>query len=102
MRIFLLSDNVDTLTGMRLVGVDGALTHTREELAAELEKVLRARDVGVLAISEKIFNANQDLLAPVMDMRGKALIVAIPDRHGTSRQKDFLSHYVREAIGVKL
>jgi len=30
------------------------------------------------------------------------LVVEIPDRHGTSRPQDFLTAYVRDAIGVNL
>ena len=32
MKIFLLSDNTHTLTGMRLSGVEGAVIHEREEI----------------------------------------------------------------------
>jgi V/A-type H+-transporting ATPase subunit F len=30
------------------------------------------------------------------------LVVIIPDRHGTGRNADFISEYIRKAIGVKL
>lgn len=39
--MFLISDNVDTYTGMRLAGVDGVVVHERKELREQLEKVLR-------------------------------------------------------------
>ena len=32
MKMYLISDNVDTLTGMRLAGVDGVVVHERDEL----------------------------------------------------------------------
>ena len=32
MKMFLISDNVDTQTGMRLAGVEGVVVHEREEL----------------------------------------------------------------------
>jgi V/A-type H+-transporting ATPase subunit F len=32
MRMFLISDNVDTYTGMRLAGVDGVVVHSNTEL----------------------------------------------------------------------
>jgi len=38
MKIFLLSDNTHTLTGMRLSGVEGAVIHEREEILKELDK----------------------------------------------------------------
>ena len=40
MKMYLISDNVDTYTGMRLAGVDGVVVHERDELREELEKVL--------------------------------------------------------------
>ena len=32
MKMFLISDNIDTYTGMRLAGVEGVVVHEREEL----------------------------------------------------------------------
>jgi len=29
-------------------------------------------------------------------------VVEIPDRHGTTREADFLTKYLHEAIGVKI
>ena len=40
MKMYLISDNIDTLTGMRLAGVEGAVVHKREELKEELDKAL--------------------------------------------------------------
>ena len=36
MKMYLISDNVDTLTGMRLAGVDGVVVHERPELREAL------------------------------------------------------------------
>ena len=41
MKMYLISDNVDTYTGMRLAGVDGVVVHERDELKKALEKVFR-------------------------------------------------------------
>ena len=35
--MYLISDNVDTLTGMRLAGIDGVVVHEREELRTAIE-----------------------------------------------------------------
>jgi len=102
MRIYLISDNVDTRTGMRLVGVDGAVVHTREELRAELEKVMVDKDIGIVLIMEKLSKQFPDIIKEIKLTRSLPLLVEIPDRHGTGRTKDFLTSYVKEAIGVKL
>ena len=38
MKMYLISDNVDTLTGMRLAGVEGCVVHERQELKEALER----------------------------------------------------------------
>ena len=40
MKMYLISDNIDTLTGMRLAGVEGAVVHKREELGNRTETVV--------------------------------------------------------------
>ena len=40
MKMFLISDNIDTYTGMRLAGVEGVVVHEREELRRALEDAI--------------------------------------------------------------
>ena len=39
MKMYLIRDNKDTYTGMRLAGVEGVVVHEREELKEALEEV---------------------------------------------------------------
>jgi len=94
MKMYLISDNVDTLTGMRLAGVEGAVVHEREELKNELDKVLADKSIGIILLTEIIDDVKLERKLP--------LIVEIPDRHGTGRKPDFITSYVNEAIGLKL
>ena len=48
MKMYLISDNIDTLTGMRLAGVEGAVVHKREELKEELDKALADKTIGII------------------------------------------------------
>ena len=43
MRMFLISDNVDTLTGMRLAGIEGVVVHEKQEIKQALDEVLSQR-----------------------------------------------------------
>jgi V/A-type H+-transporting ATPase subunit F len=101
MKIRLISDNEDTRTGLRLAGVDGAVAHTRDEFSIELNNALLDRDIGIVAVSEKLSKQFHDLIEEIENNRALPLIVEVPDRHGTEREKDFLSGYVRGAIGMK-
>ena len=40
MKMYLISDNVDTLTGMRFAGPDGIVVHKRDELQEAIEKTM--------------------------------------------------------------
>ena len=49
--MYLISDNIDTLTGMRLAGVDGIVVHEREELRCAIENAMEDKDIGVIPVS---------------------------------------------------
>ena len=102
MKMFLISDNVDTCTGMRLAGVDGIVVHEREELSRALEKVMTDSTIGVVLLTEKFGREFPEIIDEIRLNRKMPLIVEIPDRHGTGRRKDFITSYVNEAIGLKL
>lgn len=102
MKMFLISDNVDTYTGMRLAGVDGVVVHERKELREQLEKVLQDKSIGILLLTEKFGREFPDILDEFRLERKIPLLIEIPDRHGTGRKKDFITSYITEAIGLKL
>ena len=89
MKMYLISDNVDTYTGMRLAGVDGVVVHERDELK-------------IVLLTEKFGREFPDIIDTFRLERKMPLLVEIPDRHGTGRQKDFITSYITEAIGLKL
>ena len=62
MKMFLISDNVDTYTGMRLAGVDGVVVHEREELREALESVLSDKSVGIVLLTEKFGREFPDII----------------------------------------
>jgi V/A-type H+/Na+-transporting ATPase subunit F len=101
-KVFLISDNTHTLTGMRLSGVEGVVVHKREEILKELEKVREELDIGILLITEVLVERVQSELNEMKLSRRPPIIVEIPDRHGIRRSPDFLTRYIRESIGLKI
>ena len=102
MKMFLISDNVDTLTGMRLAGVEGCIVHERAELRKALEDAIANKENGIILLTEKFGREFPDIIDDVRLNRRLPLLIEIPDRHGTGRKPDFITSYVREAIGIKL
>lgn len=102
MKMYLISDNIDTYTGMRLAGVEGVVVHEREELRNALEHAFADKNIGILLLTEKFGREFPELVDEVKLHHKTPLIIEIPDRHGTGRKPDFITSYVNEAIGLKL
>ena len=102
MRMYLLSDNVDTLTGMRMSGVEGVVLHEEQELRDKLKALLDEEDIAVIMITSTLVNLISETIYDLKLRRSKPLIIEIPDRHGNGRTKDSITKYVKDAIGVEM
>ena len=102
MKFYLISDNVDTLMGMHLAGIDGIVVHQEEEVREALQDAMNREDVAVILMTERLVSLCPELVYDLKLNRKQPLIVEIPDRHGNGRAKDSITRYVREAIGVKI
>lgn len=102
MKIYLISDNVDTQTGMRLAGIEGCVVHEKDELKNALNNALSDKNIGIILLTEKLSFEFPEIIADIKLKRKLPLLVEIPDRHGTGRRDDFITSYVNEAIGLKL
>lgn len=102
MKMFLISDNIDTYTGMRLAGVEGVVVHEREELRRALEQAVENKGNGIILLTEKFGKEFPDIIDDIRLNHRLPLLIEIPDRHGTGRAQDFITSYVNEAIGLKL
>ena len=102
MRMFLISDNVDTLTGMRLAGIDGVVVHEKQEIKQALDEVLSQKDIGIILMTEKLGKEIPEIVDDIKLNRTFPLLLEIPDRHGSGRRPDFIPAYINEAIGIKI
>jgi len=102
MRFYLLSDNVDTLIGLRLAGIEGDVVHEKEEVIKRLRSLCEERDIAVVLMTEKLIKLCPDFVFDIKLNRKQPLIVEIPDRHGAGRTGDTITQYIRDAIGIKL
>lgn len=54
MKMYLISDNIDTYTGMRLAGVEGVVVHERDELREALERTIADKEIGIILLTENL------------------------------------------------
>lgn len=62
MKMYLISDNKDTYTGMRLAGVEGVVVHRRQELKDALDAVFQDKEIGIVLLTEKFGREFPDLI----------------------------------------
>ena len=102
MKVYLISDNHDTLVGMRLAGIEGVVVSGYEEASKAMAAALERPDAAILAVTEKVAELLPETIQRLREHGELPIVVEIPDRHGTKRSPDFLTKYVRDAIGVKM
>lgn len=102
MKMYLISDNIDTQTGMRLAGIEGVVVHEADALKKVLDEVVKNREIGIVLITEKLGRLLPAYIKEIKLNYRTPLIVEIPDRHGTGRTRDSITRYVREAIGLRI
>lgn len=102
MKFYLLSDNTDTVMGLRLAGIPGELVRDGDELRASLGAAMDRDDIGVILITDKLVSLCRDYIYDLKLNRPRPLIVEIPDRHGGAGVSDAMLGYVREAVGIKV
>ena len=102
MKYFLISDNVDTLAGMRLVGVKGVVVHEEEEVRKALDKACADPEIGLVLITDKLVARCSELVFSYKLTRRRPLIVEMPDRHSDSNPGESIRRYSSEVVGVKI
>lgn len=102
MKLFVISDNIDTQMGMRLTGIEGVVVHEPQEVAGALERVFSDGEIGVVLMTTKLVNLCSELVFEYKLNHKRPLIVEIPDRHATSHISETISRYIREAVGIRI
>ncbi len=102
MKVFCISDNIDTQMGLRLAGIEGVVLHEKDEILEELEKQIKDPDVAIILMTTKVINSIFDIVSNYKLNLSKPLLVEIPDRHGSVEIGEVIDKYISEAIGIKL
>jgi V/A-type H+-transporting ATPase subunit F len=102
MKLFCISDNIDTRMGMRLTGVEGVVVHTRDEVLSALEQAYADPEIGIILITSKLIQMCYHEIYDRKLHQRLPLITEIPDRHGQTDISANIARYLNEAIGVSI
>ncbi len=103
MRFYLISDNEDTLVGMRLAGIEGVIVYDERTALKALKKAMAQVDTtAVVLVTQNVVDMIPETIYDLKTNCKRPLIVEVPDRNGNGRTKDAITRYVREAVGIKI
>lgn len=101
MKSFLISHNEDTIIGLRLAGIEGILAKNKEEIEKYFKEAVENPDIGIIIITEKIFEEIEEQVLELKRTGDSKLITTIPDATGL-RDRNFIMRYVKESVGIKI
>lgn len=101
MKFWVLSDNHDTLMGMRLTGIEGEIISSRDQGLNSLNKVVSREEIGILLVTSEVYKLLRNELDEIRLNKETPLVVEIPDRHNEG-SASAITDYIRNAIGVKI
>ena len=102
MKMFLISDNTDTLLGMKFAGVEGVVVHEKNDTIEKIKEVASDKECGVILITSKLKKLCNDFLGDFMGKNKIPLFLEVPDRHGESRDGGSILEFIEHSIGLKL
>ena len=70
------------LYGLRLTGVEYVVLEEKDEILQKIEELVQEPNIGVLAVTDKVYELAKEVLEEIELKRKLPLILKIPDRHG--------------------
>lgn len=101
MRMFLITDNDDTLVGLRLAGIEGLLTNDKNEAVKSIKDKANNREIGIILINHSLYSSCNSFIKDFGSNHSIPLIIEIPDKNQES-SSDTIAKYVMEAVGIKI
>jgi len=101
MKSYCLCESKETLTAMRLGGIEGELVVSDSYGKQAIERLLEDKSIALIMISENIHNRLKSFIMIKKLERMDTLIIQIPEPEGL-QDKNYIMKYIRNSIGIKL
>ena len=79
MRMVCISNSNDITVGLRLSGVQSFFIKDEEEIKNKIKEVSEDEDVGILNVTESVYEIAKDELDEIKNTKNLPLIVKIPN-----------------------
>ncbi len=101
MQFYVIADE-HTVTGFKLVGIDGEVVESADEAREALRKAFSSTEIGIVILTEKIASSIREEVEEFVFGHSFPLIIEIPDRSGPMEDRISIRQMVRSAVGVKV
>lgn len=75
MKMYCISQDIDTAVGLRLTGIETTVVSEKEKIDNEIDQVLQDQNVGVLIVTEAIYEMAKTKLEGIRQNRKLPLVV---------------------------
>lgn len=102
MKPYVITDNVHTLVGMQLSGVEGQLIDSSQSFDEVFSQILENDTIGILMIAPKLIEANQEKVDNVRFKRALPLIVEISGHDEYKNNRNKIAETIQEAVNISV
>lgn len=102
MRFYVISDDGDALTGLRLAGITGEYAGDEQSTAEAIERAVADESIAVVLMTATAYQRGGERVEQLKQSGTRPLIVTIPDRTGNGGSGEAIARYVREAVGIRI
>ena len=100
MRYIAISETPDTLTGLRLAGIEGMLVNSSEDIRLALEAIDRMEDVAIVLVTRSLIN--NEWVAEHRHTKSRPLILEIPAPQDAGQSASGITNTIQNAVGIKM
>lgn len=77
MKMYCISDNMDTAVGLKLTGIEAVVLQEKEEVEMQIKKVLQDEQIGILIVTNPIYELVKRQLDEIKETLKIPLLVKI-------------------------
>lgn len=102
MKSYVLTDNIYTLVGMQLSGVEGQLIKPADSFDTVFNEVIKNDEIGILMIAPKLIEANQKKVDNVRFNQAVLLIVEISGADEYKDNQNKITETIQQAVNISV
>ena len=77
MKMYCITANMDTAVGLKLTVIDTVVVQKKEEIEIEIDKALEDKNIGILIVTDKIYEISKEKLNQIRNKFKIPLLVKL-------------------------